>query len=40
LTPDSERQRILAQQEQQQWNRMKDVFKAFGWILEHADDEE
>jgi len=37
---DSKRQRILAQQEQQQWNRMKDVFKAFGWMLEHADDEE
>lgn len=37
---DLTRQRLLAQREQQQWNRMKDVAKTIGWILEHAVDDE
>lgn len=36
---DMKRQKLLAQREQQQWNRMKDIAKAIGWILEHAEDE-
>jgi len=34
---DIQRQKLLAQREQQQWNRMKDFAKAIGWILEHAE---
>lgn len=37
---DVKRQKLLAQREQQQWNRIKDVAKAIGWFLEHAEDEE
>jgi len=37
---DIERQKLLAQREQQQWNRMKDVGKLIGWLLEHTEDEE
>jgi hypothetical protein len=37
---DLERQKLLARKERQQWNRMKDVFKAIGWFVEHAEDEE
>lgn len=37
---DVKRQKLLAQREQQQWNRMKDIAKAIGWILEHAEDDE
>jgi len=37
---DIKRQKLLGQREQQQWNRMKDIAKAIGWILEHAEDEE
>jgi len=39
---DIERQKLLTKREQQQWNRMKDVAKAIGWFLEHAEggDEE
>lgn len=33
------RQRLLAQREQQQWNQIKDVAKAIGWILEHAEED-
>jgi len=36
---DLDRQKLLVKREQQQWNRMKDVFKAIGWFLEHAEDE-
>lgn len=37
---DIQRQRLLAQREQQQWNRIKDFASAIGWILEHAEDDE
>jgi len=37
---DLERQKLLARQSQQQWNRLKDVGKALGWLFEHAEDEE
>lgn len=37
---DLERQKLLAKQSQQQWNQLKDVAKAVGWILEHAENEE
>lgn len=37
---DVKRQKLLAQREQQQWNRIKDVAKAIGWFLEQAEDEE
>jgi hypothetical protein len=37
---DTTRQNLLAQREEQQWNRLKDVGKAIGWILEHAEDDE
>ena len=37
---DLARQRLLAQREQQQWNRMKDVAKTIGWFLEHMEDTE
>jgi len=39
---DTERQKLLAKREKQQWNKMKDVAKAIGWFLKHAeeDDEE
>lgn len=36
---DIERQELLTKREKQQWNRMKDIAKAIGWILEHAEDE-
>lgn len=36
---DIRRQKILAQREQQQWNQIKDVAKAIGWFLEHAEEE-
>jgi len=37
---DVERQKLLAQREQQQWNRMKDVAQAIGWFIEHMEDTE
>jgi len=37
---DIERQKLLAQREQQQWNRMRDVAQAIGWFLEHMEDTE
>lgn len=39
-TSDTTRQNLLAHKEEQQWNRLKDIGKAIGWILEHAEDEE
>jgi pilus assembly protein TadC len=39
-TVDIERQKILAQQGKQQWNQIKDIGKAIGWILEHAEENE
>jgi uncharacterized protein YoxC len=39
-TEDLERQKNLASQSQQQWNRVKDIAKAIGWILEHSEDNE
>lgn len=35
---DMKRQKLLAQREQQQWNRMKDVAKAIGWFLDYMED--
>jgi ABC-type transport system involved in cytochrome bd biosynthesis fused ATPase/permease subunit len=37
---DLERQKHLASQSQRQWNQLKDVAKAIGWILEHSEDNE
>jgi len=37
---DVKRQKLLIEREQQQWNRMKDVAKAIGWIWEHAEYED
>jgi hypothetical protein len=34
---DLERQKLLAQKEKQQWNQMRDVAKAVGWLLERAE---
>lgn len=34
-----EREKILAQREQQQWKQIKDVARAIGWILEHTEDD-
>jgi sensor domain CHASE-containing protein len=34
---DLERQKLLAKREKQQWTQMKDVAKAVGWLLEHAE---
>jgi hypothetical protein len=39
-TEDIERQKLLAQQAQQQWKQVTDVGKAIGWLLEHAEDNE
>jgi hypothetical protein len=36
----SKRQQLLAQREDKQWSRMKDVAKAIGWMLEHSQEEE
>jgi len=36
---DLERQKLLAQQSQQQWKQLKDVAKTIGWILEHAEND-
>ena len=33
------RQKILADREKQQWNKIKDVAKAIGWIWEHTEDD-
>jgi hypothetical protein len=37
---DIERQRLLARREQQQWNQIKDIGKAIGWILEHSEEDD
>ena len=37
---DTARQNLLAQREEQQWNRLKDVGKAIGWLFEQAEDDE
>ena len=37
---DLERQKLLVEKERQQWNKMKDVSKAIGWLIEHAEDED
>jgi hypothetical protein len=37
---DLERQKLLASQSKQQWNQLKDVAKAIGWILELSEDNE
>lgn len=37
---DTVRQNLLAQREEQQWNRLKDVGKTIGWLFEHAEDDE
>lgn len=37
---DVERQKLLAQREQQQWNQIKDVAQAIGWFLEFVEDTE
>ena len=37
---DASRQSALAKQEEKQYNRLKDLAKAVGWILEHSEDEE
>jgi len=37
---DIERQKLLAQREQQQWNQLKDVAKLIGWFLERAEEYE
>jgi len=34
-----EKQKILAQKEQQQWNQLKDIAKGIGWILEHTEED-
>ena len=39
-TEDIERQKLLAEREQQQYNRLKDFAKAIGWILEHSEENE
>ena len=39
-TEDIERQKLLAQQGQQQWKQLTDIAKGIGWILEHAEDNE
>lgn len=36
---DLERQKLLAQQSQQQWKQLKDVAKGIGWLLEHAEND-
>jgi hypothetical protein len=36
---DLERQKLLAQQGQKQWKQLKDIAKAIGWILEHAEND-
>ena len=37
---DTAKQQLLAEREKQQWDRLKDVGKAIGWFLEHAEDDE
>ena len=38
---DLEKQKLLAQQEKQQWKRLTDVAKGIGWIFDRfADNEE
>jgi len=34
-----ERQKLLAQREQQQWKKIRDIGKTIGWILEHSEDD-
>jgi hypothetical protein len=36
---DLERQKLLAQQSQQQWKQLKDVARGIGWLLEHAESD-
>lgn len=37
---DIKRQKLLAQREQQQWKQIKDIAKAIGLFLDHAEDED
>ena len=39
-TEDIAKQNLLAQREEQQWNRLKDIAKAIGWIIEHSEENE